>query len=155
MVGGVIMAILFGVNEKMFKDKIRRDLLHHPSIDRVEPARKAGFLSQEADKNWRYYQRFHFHSTGIGTMSLAVLLLLAFVQGPEKHKIAASYLVSIGGLLYPYFWLFAALFGPTMGRPQAKASFAVFSWMGGVFLLGLLFSGYLLVRSPRLPGKPA
>ncbi|RLA62687.1 MAG: hypothetical protein DRQ89_08930 [Epsilonproteobacteria bacterium] len=149
MILGVFIAILFGVNEHLFKDKIKNDLGKNEKImSIVDVDKRTAKLNAEASKNWRYYQRFHFHSTGIASMALGVLILLSFSMGSSMLKLVSSYMVSIGGFLYPFVWLFAAMYGPIMGRSAAKESFAFFGYMGGVFLLGLLLSLFILVKYP-------
>ena len=149
MILGVIIAILFGVNESLFKDKISNDLKLNQKIMQIEDVEKREIIIQkEKVKNWRYYQRFHFHSTGISSMTLVVLILLSFSLAPSKHKTIASYMTSVGGFFYPFVWLFAAMYGPLWGRSVAKESFAIFGYMGGVMLLGLILSLYLLVKYP-------
>ena len=149
MVGGVFVAILFGVNESMFKSRIRDGLSRNETIQQIaDPSAKAAMVKNEMSKNWRYYQRFHFHSTGIGAMSLALLCFLGFLGAPRKLKLLAAYTTSIGGFLYPFFWLFAAMYGPEMGRHAAKQTFAFFGYMGGVFLVGTLLILALLFMYP-------
>ena len=146
---GVFIAILFGVNESIFKDKIAYDLSLNQKIQSItDPQVKTAKLSKEKSKNWRYYQRFHFHSTGISAMSLGVLLLLLFSTAPRRLKKSCAYMVSVGGFLYPFVWLFAAIYGPVIGRGAAKEKFAVFGYMGGVFLLGLFLLLYLIAKYP-------
>lgn len=147
MVGGVFIAILFGVNEDMFKNRIQRGLGQNQKIASIEnPGEKAKVINKELSKNWRYYQRYHFHATGIGAMALSILLLLQLLMAPKVLKTLSSYLVSIGGFLYPFIWLFAGMYGPEMGRKEAKEAFVFFGYMGGVFLLGILLTGFLLLR---------
>jgi hypothetical protein len=147
MLGGVSIAILFGVNEDLIKDEIAAGLEQNTKLQSVsDPAEKEQMLEAEAEKNWRYYQRYHFHATGIGAMSLALLLFLVRVGAPEKFKLAASYLISVGGLLYPFVWLFAGMYGPVMGRSEAKEAFAVFGYMGGLFLVGVLLTLVLAMK---------
>lgn len=146
---GVFIAILFGVNEEMFKEKITDGLSRNVKIQQiVDVAEKEAKIKVEAEKNWRYYQRFHFHSTGIGAMALGLLLLLAFVSAPERLKTAINLAISVGGVLYPFVWLFAGLYGPEMGRDQAKEAFAFFGYMGGVFLLGSIGALVVTARYP-------
>jgi hypothetical protein len=71
-----------------------------------------------------------------------------FIDAPAKLTALASYLISIGGFLYPFVWLFAAIYGPEMGRSEAKEAFAIFGYMGGVFLVGGLMALYLTFRYP-------
>jgi len=152
MVGGVFIAILFGVNEEFFKSKIDEGLQTQPQFQALtDPQKKQDKIKEEATKNWRYYQRYHFHATGIGSMSMGVLLLLSLLTGPISLKRAASYCTAVGGFLYPFVWLFAAIYGPHLGRSVAKEKFVVFGYMGGVFLLGLILTLILLgLRQPKL-----
>ena len=133
IISGVFISILFGVNEDMFKDKINDGLTRNVKIQEMtDPVAKEGKLKAEAEKNWRYYQRFHFHSTGIGAMSLwpsAAARLYSCPPNVKGGRIVAIPLV--GGFLYPFVWLFAGLYGPEMGRSEAKEAFAIFGYMGG------------------------
>ena len=149
MVGGIFIAILFGINEHIFKDKISRDLSQNVKIEAMlDPAKKDSKIAKEKSKLWRYYQRFHFHSTGIGSMSLALLIFLAFVQAPARLKLGASYMTAVGGFFYPFVWLFAGLFGGVMGRTEAKEAFAIFGYCGGLFLIGTLAIMYMALKYP-------
>lgn len=149
MVGGVFIAILFGVNEKAFEDKIHAGLLNNAKIQQIaDPAEKEAKMSTEASKNWRYYQRFHFHATGIGAMMLGLLLFIGRLQAPAKLTTIASWLIAVGGFLYPFVWLFAGIYGPEMGRNEAKEAFAFFGYMGGLFLLGGILTLGLTARYP-------
>ncbi len=150
---GVLIAIIFGANEDFFKDQIKAGLQLNSKVIELskseEPEAKAElakFIDGESSKNWRYYQRFHFHSTGIGAMSLGALLLLSLLVAPKAQVLIASYMIAIGGFLYPFVWLLAAVYGPMMGRDVAKETFAIFGYMGGVFMVGILFAIYLVAR---------
>ena len=153
MAGGVFIAILFGANEDLFHRAIQQGLRQNQAIERLPASdKKKALIKSEEGKAWRYYQRFHFHSTGIGAMSVALLLLLCFLQGADLLRMVASYCVSVGGALYPFVWLFAALYGPQLGRAAAKERFAVFGYMGGLFLVGVLLTlGLVLWRPLRFP----
>ena len=147
MIAGVFIAILFGVNEDMFKEQIKRGLNNNPAIIALtDPIAKESKISSESSKLWRYYQRFHFHSTGIGAMSLALLILLAFIKAQPKAKLLCGYCIAVGGFLYPFVWLLAAIYGSESGRHAAKETFAVFGWMGGIFLIGIIFELFLLLK---------
>lgn len=147
LIGGVFISILFGANEDYFKDKINEGLKKNEKVNQIQdPIEKVAVLKSEADKNWRYYQRFHFHATGIGAMIMGVLLFISFLSAPERIKAISSFAVSIGGFLYPFVWLFAAIYGPEMGREVAKETFAVFGYMGGLFLVGLVLTLYMALK---------
>ncbi len=149
MVGGVFISILFGINEDIFKDKIAKDIRTNQKImSIVDEGERESKIKAEEGKNWRYYQRFHFHATGISAMTLSTLILLAFSLAPAGLKLASSYMISVGGFLYPFIWLFAGIYGPVMGRSAAKESFAIFGYMGGVFLLGLVLASVIVIAYP-------
>jgi hypothetical protein len=57
-------------------------------------------------------------------------------------------MISLGGFLYPFVWLFAGIFGPEYGREVAKETFAVFGYMGGVHFVGIVFTLYLAIMHP-------
>lgn len=148
MIGGVFISILFGLNEEMFLQKIQAGLEKNVAVQAIaDPAEKASKIKTETEKNWRYYQRFHFHATGIGAMMMGVLLLLLQLQISAKAFYGPAYLVSIGGFLYPFVWLFAGMYGPEMGRSEAKEAFAIFGYMGGLFLVGGLWAFVLTALS--------
>lgn len=149
IIGGAFISILFGANEELFKKRIQDGLSKNVKIQAIaDTSEKEAKLKSEAEKNWRYYQRYHFHANGIASLTLAVIILLAFIEAKKTHLLLASYLVSIGGFLYPFVWLFAALYGPEMGRNEAKEAFAVFGYMGGVYLIGILYSLFLAITRP-------
>lgn len=151
MVGGVFIAILFGVNEEMFLQKIHSGLERNTKIQQIVSAEeKASKIKSETDKNWRYYQRYHFHATGIAAMMMGVLLFLAQLNLSPKEFLIPAYLVSVGGFLYPFVWFFAGIYGPEMGRSEAKEAFALFGYMGGLFLVGTLWTLVLgFLKEPR------
>ena len=149
MFAGVLISIFFAVNEDIFKNKINDGLAKNTKIQSImDPAEKSSKIKAEAEKNWRYYQRFHFHSTGISSMTLGVLVLLIFINAPTLLTTICSFMVSIGGLLYPFVWLFAGIYGPEMGREEAKEAFAIFGYMGGIYLLGIMLAIFLLIKFP-------
>lgn len=149
IVGGVLIAIGFGVNEEYFQNKIADGLSRNIEIQQMtDSAAKEIKLKSEGDKNWRYYQRFHFHATGIGALNLALLIFLSFISVSGPVKIVTAYATALGGFFYPFVWLFAGMFGPEMGRHAAKEAFAIFGYMGGVFLLGSLSILFLAIIKP-------
>lgn len=149
IIGGVFIAILFGANEELFHKRIEAGLQNNVKIQSIVDAKeKSEKIKAEHDKNWRYYQRYHFHANGIAAVSLALLTLLAFVQGSKKQIMIASYMISVGGFLYPFVWLFAGLYGPEMGRNEAKEAFAFFGYMGGIHLVGVIYALFLASVKP-------
>jgi hypothetical protein len=155
LIGGVLIAIGFGANEDYFKAKIQKGLATNPKIQSIQdPMERADKIKTEADKNWRYYLRYHFHANGIAGVTLALLIFLAFIETTQRQMMIASYSLSIGGFLYPFVWLFAGIYGPEMGRDEAKEAFRFFGYSGGLYLIGLVYSFYLAIakqwRSPMM-----
>jgi hypothetical protein len=50
--------------------------------------------------------------------------------------------------MYPFVWLFAAMYGPILGRSEAKEAFAIFGYAGGVYLVGLILIFILVAKYP-------
>ncbi len=149
VIGGVFISIIFGVNEDFIKDKINAGLEKNVEIQSIsDPVTKAEKLKTEADKNWRYYQRYHFHANGIASLTLAILVLLTLIEISKKEFIISSYSVSVGGFLYPYVWLFAGIYGPSIGRENAKEAFSLLGYMGGLYLLGIIYAFFLVATKP-------
>lgn len=144
MIGGVLISIIFAANEAYFKNRITQGLEKNIKIQSIQDeTARAEKIKSEHDKNWRYYQRYHFHANAIASLSLALLIFLAFIKASKKEILIAAYLIAVGGFLYPFVWLFAAIYGPEMGRDQAKEAFAVFGYMGGFYLAGIIYALYL------------
>ena len=79
--GGVKISILFGAIEEMFHKRIEAGLALNTQLKQiVDPLEKEAKLGSEAEKNWCYYQRFHFHATGIVAMMMGLLLFLNFLS---------------------------------------------------------------------------
>ena len=144
IIGGVFISIIFGANEAFFQDRISQGLEKNVKIQlMVDEKLKSEKIKSEKEKSWRYYLRYHFHANGIASISLGLVILLAFVKASKKEIMIASYMISIGGFLYPFVWLFAALYGPEMGRNEAKETFAILGYMGGVYLVGIIYALFL------------
>jgi hypothetical protein len=144
IIGGVFISIIFGANESFFQNRISQGLEKNIKIQLIADEKvKSEKIKSEQEKSWRYYQRYHFHANGIASMSLGLVILLAFVKASKKEIMIASYMISIGGFLYPFVWLFAALYGPEMGRNEAKEAFAILGYMGGVYLVGVIYALFL------------
>jgi hypothetical protein len=148
IIGGVFISILFGVNEELFKSKIAKGLEKNIKIQTIsDESEKSQKLKSEADKNWRYYQRYHFHAGAIGTLSIVLLILIAFVELSHSTSLLLTYSLSFSGFLYPFVWLFAGIYGPEMGRSEAKEAFAFFGYMGGVYLLSIVATMIVIFKN--------
>lgn len=144
VIGGIAISIGFGINEDYFKDRIKQGLEKNVKVQAItDEAKKAETIKTEIEKNWRYYLRYHFHAGAIAALTLALLVFLSFLETSPREHLTVSYMLALGGWLYPFVWLFAALYGPEMGRNEAKESFRFLGYMGGVYLLGLIYTLFL------------
>jgi hypothetical protein len=148
---GLSIAIVFGVNEDFFKDRIDKGVRLSEEYSKVK--NKDEYLKREVGKNWRYYQRFHFHSSAVGSMSVGLLLLIGFTSGSIRRKKTLGTLLSLSGILYPFVWLFAGIFGPEWGRSEAKEAFAIFGYMGGVYLATIIWTLIEVVKTKTFEFK--
>lgn len=97
-------------------------------------------MGKITSKAWTYYKRAHLHANGLGTTSLALILLLATFPGSVMARRLNSIALGAGALGYSSFWLFAARRAPALGSTHdAKESL---SWLAipsaGMLLLGLI-----------------
>lgn len=107
---GVGMGVVFGANEKVFKNYISENVEANPAVHD----------EKSKDKIWRYVQRSHFHASGIAAYSLALLLIILFSKMKDQYKSLSSTLIGVG-TLYPLSWFVMYLTAPIIGRTEAKS----------------------------------
>ncbi len=115
----LLFGILMGVILGLFEDSIKE--LISAAVD-SNPAAHTEALSTAKSKIFRWWQRAHFHATGIGAFTLALIAITAISGLRPGVKKLASLLIALGGL-YPFSWLVMALKAPTLGRPIAHHYF--------------------------------
>lgn len=109
---GITMGMGFGLNEDGFKDHIQSGIDAHPQLhDQKSPG-----------KIWRYAQRAHFHATGIGAFTLALIMVTAFTSMKDRLKTITSTLIGMGGF-YSLAWYTQFLLAPDLGRHAAHEAF--------------------------------
>lgn len=64
--------------------------------------------------------RGHIHAMGLGLVSIAVSLILAFVTAGLRFKIFASACAGVGGFFYPFAWIIMGYRTASLG-PEAAA----------------------------------
>ena len=129
LVFGVGMGIVFGANEKVFKNYISKNIELNPTVHD----------EKSKSKIWRYAQRAHFHAGGIAAYSLALLLIILLSKMKDSYKRLSSTLIGIGSL-YPLAWLIIFLMAPHVGRDAAKHNILTESIVYGTvgaFVIGL------------------
>ncbi|NIT55204.1 MAG: hypothetical protein GWN00_02825 [Aliifodinibius sp.] len=124
---GILLALLtltygfglggvFGAFEEDIKTHLKtkaqdvKDSIYHGDDDKIKSI---------LDKSWVYFKRAHLHANGLGTASLAMILLLSFIQANDLFRKVTAIALGIGSLGYASFWMFAALKAPALGSTGA------------------------------------
>ena len=106
-------------------------------------------LDAVRSKSWTYFKRAHLHANGLGTASLAMILLLACIGGAGRLEQGLAALLGIGALGYSSFWMFAGLTAPGLGGTGAAKS--ALQWLAvptsGACIVGLIGVLFLFVRA--------
>jgi len=109
------------------------------------------------EKSWVYLQRAHLHAGALGTVTLAVSLLLGRLTAPWRLKQLASVCLGVGAVLYPLFWMLAAFRAPGLGSTGAAKD--SLSWLAipgsGLCLIGAGLALLLVLRELRGRGAGA
>ncbi len=108
---GIFLGVAFGVAEYSIKEFVRTAVSLHPDLH--GPKSSAGI--------WRYAQRAHFHSAGIGAFTIGLIILVAFTTMRDRLKSATAILIGLGGL-YPLSWFSMFLLAPSMGARAAHGA---------------------------------
>ena len=97
-------------------------------------------MKKITDKSWVYFKRAHLHANGLGAISLAVILLLMFMQAAVILKKLTAIFLGLGSLGYPIFWLLAALKAPGLGSTGAAKEALSFLAIpsAGLCIVGLI-----------------
>jgi hypothetical protein len=144
LVFGFGMGVFFGANEDAMKDNLKqKGMSVIETVYGGDEAKLEGVLS----KSWTYYKRAHLHANGLGTTSLALILLLAMIGGNERAKVITAWMLGLGALGYSLFWLFAGSAAPALGGTgTAKESL---NWLGmptaALCMIGLLMTVALTI----------
>ena len=142
---GFGLGALFGLAE----DSIKGGFLEAAKLTLTDSATD---LEQEAKsltgRAWTYMKRSHLHANGLGTSSLAMILLMTLLPTSDGAKKVTSMLLGIGALGYSTFWLLAAQRTPALGSTgAAKESLR---WLAmpstACLVVGLLLVIWMVVR---------
>lgn len=114
---GILMGVAFGVFEDNIKEMI------NTAVDLNASVHLEG-VSKAKGKIFRWWQRAHFHATGMGAFTLAMIAIVALSGLKSSFKRWASILIALAGL-YPLSWLLMSLVAPSMGRDAAHHNIAV------------------------------
>ena len=76
-------------------------------------------MKKVTDKSWVYFKRAHLHANGLGTASLAMILLLSYFPAQRSLKAVTALGLGIGSFGYAFFWMLAGLRAPSLGSTGA------------------------------------
>lgn len=134
---GFILGGLFGAIEGKIKGHLKDNAL--AVFDTVYKGDSVK-MKKITDKSWVYFKRAHLHASGLGAISLAVILLLMFMQSPLILKELTAIALGLGSLGYSLFWMFAALNAPGLGSTGAAKEALSFLAIpsAGMCIVGLI-----------------
>ncbi|MBI2400401.1 MAG: hypothetical protein HYV23_05000 [Deltaproteobacteria bacterium] len=89
----------------------------------------------------------HVHAMGLGILTIAVSMLLAFVPASPRAKTFAAACVGTGGLFYPLSWILMGMRTTALGSTGAEASVLPMVGLSVILVgLGLLLALVYTVR---------
>ncbi|HEY4708331.1 MAG TPA: hypothetical protein VII64_12800 [Thermodesulfobacteriota bacterium] len=118
------------------RDKELSDLKNEPA-GRAEAGFEHGPVMGEAHER---LTRGHLHAMGLGTLTIIVSLLLAFIPASQKAKTLAAACLGTGSFFYPLAWIVMGFRTPVLGGAGAQES--VFPM--AAFSIALVSAGLLL-----------
>jgi hypothetical protein len=113
-------------------------------------------MDKIVSKSWTYFKRAHLHANGLGTASLAMILLLACIGTGGRLEQVTAVLLGVGALGYSSFWMFAGLTAPGLGSTGAAKE--ALQWLAiptsgaciaGLILVLVLFGRAAFAGPPR------
>lgn len=143
---GFGLGALFGLAE----DTIKEGFVEAAKLTLAD---SAADLEQEArsltGRAWTYMKRSHLHANGLGTSSLAAILLMTLLAASDGLKKLTSLLLGVGAFGYSTFWLLAAQRTPVLGSTgAAKESLRWLAMPSTAFLvIGLLLVIWMVVSN--------
>jgi len=147
ILSGELIGMGFGVAEHSLEAWMGDTIAAHPN--NPDLVKKSPHDIEE--KAMRYVLRGHFHGTGIGAMSVGLILALGVSWVSARWKKILSLAVGIGGFLYPLCWFTTGMLMPSIGKSAAKASveWVVFPSIAVQFsaMVAILFIWWLSFRS--------
>ena len=143
---GFGLAAVFSANDRVIKDKFRRDAMEVLDTRYGGNEQKVGSVCTKA---WVYFKRAHIYAGGLGAFALPVILLLALLGPPSTASRAGSVLVGLGAPVYGLYWMLVAFKAPALASTaEAARSLAwVAALGGGASGLGVLIAIALTLKS--------
>lgn len=113
---GFGLGVIFGLNEDAIKSRLSASAAAAPPAvyHQDEVAMKAVL-----EKSWVYMQRAHLHAGSLGSIAVALTLLVVFLGTAPLPARMISLGLGAGGLGYSVFWLWAGFRAPALGSTGA------------------------------------
>lgn len=130
-------------------DEVKRELAairSELSAKAASAGMHGAHASPEMAEAHKRLARGHLHAMGLGVLTIAVSLMLAFIPGPGRLKTIAAACVGTGGVFYPLAWIVMGYRTTALGAAAAEASvlpMAAFSML--LAAAGLLVSLALVI----------
>ncbi|MBI3399298.1 MAG: hypothetical protein HY026_08755 [Deltaproteobacteria bacterium] len=119
----------------------------HTAGEEAKPHFEGGHDSPIMELSHTRLRRGHVHAMGLGLVTIAISIVLAFTTAPDRVKIIAPILTGLGGLIYPFAWIVMGYRTPLFGPDAAEASVTVIAAPGiALVLLGISTAGLFLLK---------
>ncbi|KHE91775.1 MAG: hypothetical protein K8F52_07980 [Candidatus Scalindua rubra] len=143
---GFLLGGLFGAIEGKIKGHLKEEA--QAVFDTVYEGDSAK-MKIITDKSWAYFKRAHLHASGLGAISLAVILLLMFMETTWILKEVTAIFLGLGSLGYSLFWMFAALKAPGLGSTGAAKEALSFMAIpsAGMCIIGLILVLIIVIKT--------
>ncbi len=134
---GFGLVVTFGVYEEeiigLFSDKAELVLDTTYKGDKVK-------MNESVHSAWTHLNDTRLHAFSLGTASLTLCILLAFLSINDNMKSIVGLLLGAGALGYALFWMWVSIRIPQFGSVlEAKASIRIFAQISsGACVLGLI-----------------
>ncbi len=146
MLFGFGLGGLFGLNEDIIKDRLSADAAAVLATAYGNDEAKA---KPVVEKSWAYMQRAHLHAGSLGTVAVALSVVLVLLGTAAGTARVLSLGLGAGSFGYSLFWMLAGFRAPGLGGTgAAKESL---EWLAmpsaGLVMLGTVSVLVLLVRA--------
>lgn len=144
---GFTLGVVFGLNEDLIKSRLSTSADTAGAAVYPDPTVVKAVL----DKSWVYMQRSHLHAGSLGTVAIALSIVVVLLGTSARLAATISIALGAGGLGYSLYWVLAGFRAPALGGTgAAKESLA---WLAipssGLVVIGTVSVAFLLLRAMR------
>ncbi|MBL0170981.1 MAG: hypothetical protein IPP90_09650 [Gemmatimonadaceae bacterium] len=147
---GFMLGVVFGLNEDLIKSRLSASAA---AADTAVYHQDPAAMKAVTDKSWTYMQRSHLHAGSLGTVAIALTLVVMLLGTGARLAAAISVALGIGALGYSLYWVWAGFRAPALGGTgAAKESLA---WLAipssGLVVAATFVVAVLLLNALRTP----